>query len=97
MQFLAINYNMTFHCYVTPLMTTRSRIYMLEINPNYANDFSQDESDSADARWIDTEKGVFINIVTLRPKESEKEVLQTKNNHFYEVSRSRRLCKACSC
>lgn len=48
----------------------RLRDYLLEINPNFINGSTQDRLNKIDARWIDTETGLFIDITTLRPKES---------------------------
>lgn len=44
-----------------------SRAYLLEVNPNYINSSTADRLNRIDARWIDTETGLFIDITTLRP------------------------------
>ena len=67
-------------------MPAGSRAYMLEIFPKHADGRSHNALEVIDARWIDTETGVFINIITVRPKEGEKDVLQTKDKHVYRVS-----------
>lgn len=58
---------------------------MLEINPKYTNGSPEDWLNTIDARWIDTETGVFIDITTVRPKEGDKELLQVKDKHTYKV------------
>ena len=85
MHFLASYYNMTVHHYATPLMPAGGRNYMLEINPGYTNGSPKDWLNTIDARWIDTETGVFIDITTVRPKEGDKEILQVKDKHTYKV------------
>ena len=91
MHFLARYYNMTMHHYATPLMPTGGRNYMLEVNPGYTNGSTEDHLNTIDARFIDTETGVFIDITTVRPKEGEKEILQVKDKHTYKVSRRRTI------
>ena len=85
MHFLASYYNMTIHHYATPLMPAGGRNYMLEINPGYTNGSPQDRLNVIDARWIDTETGVFIDITTVRPKEGTDGILQVKDKHMYNV------------
>ena len=85
MHFLASYYNMTIHHYATPLMPAGGRNYMLEINPGYTNGSPQDRLNVIDARWIDTETGVFIDITTVRPKEGTEGILQVKDKHVYNV------------
>ena len=86
MHFLASYYNMTMHHYPSPQMALGGRNYMLEINPGYVNGSPDDWLNVIDARWIDTETGVFIDITTARPKPGEKGVVQIKDQHQYEVS-----------
>lgn len=43
------------------------RSYLLEINPNYVNGTTDDKWNRIDARWIDTDTGLYIDITTLRP------------------------------
>ncbi len=86
MDFLARYYNMTMHHYSSPEMPPGGRNYMFEINPGYVNGSPDDWLNVIDARWIDTETGVFIDITTARPKPGEKGVVQIKDQHQYEVS-----------
>ncbi|KAF3764470.1 hypothetical protein M406DRAFT_29237, partial [Cryphonectria parasitica EP155] len=65
MHYLASYYNMsTFH-YKTSRMPY-GKYYMLEVNPNYINREQTDTSNVIDARWIDTDSGMFIDITTVR-------------------------------
>lgn len=61
---LAHSYNMTIHRFEIPASGER-RSYLLEINPHYANG-TIDGSNMIDARWIDTDTGLYIDITTLR-------------------------------
>lgn len=85
MHFLASYYNMTIHHYATSLMPAGGRNYMLEINPGYTNGSPEDKLNVIDARFIDTETGVFIDITTVRIKEGEEGILQVKDKHEYKV------------
>ncbi|KAG6991260.1 switch 2 [Physcia stellaris] len=85
MHFLASYYNMTIHHYATSLMPTGGRNYMLEINPGYTNGSPDDKLNVIDARFIDTETGVFIDITTVRIKEGEEGILQVKDRHEYKA------------
>jgi hypothetical protein len=42
------------------------RRYLLEVNPNWVNNSTDDKHNVIDARWIDTATGLFIDITTLR-------------------------------
>ena len=86
MHFLASYYNMTVHHYSTPQMPLGRRNYLLEINPGYVNGSTADYLNVIDARWIDTETGVFIDITSVRPKEDEAGTMQVKDRHLYNVS-----------
>ena len=48
------------------------RDYLLEVNPHYLNASTSDWLNVIDARWIDTESGLFIDITTLRVDRDEK-------------------------
>ena len=61
---------------------------MLEINPNYVNGSITDRLNMIDARWIDTDNGLFIDITTLR-RDVEMEAkgfpgrMMCKDRHHY--------------
>lgn len=82
--FLASYYNMTIHRY-------KGRSYMLEINPQYVNGSAADWLNMIDGRYIDMDKGLFIDITTVRPKEGSVGQLTCKDKHEYEVSTRRAM------
>lgn len=65
MYFLAAYYNMSVFHYRTPRIPG-GRDYMLEVNPHYTNREQNDTLNVIDARWIDTDTGLFIDITTAR-------------------------------
>jgi len=87
MDYLAKFYNMTVHHFKLPNIA-EGRDYMLEVNPHYTNDSVLDRLNVIDARWIDTETGLFIDITTLRPNKTaesqgKKGVMMCKDRHHY--------------
>ena len=89
MHFLASYYNMTVHHYKLPHIS-QERDYMLEINPLYVETTEADKLNVIDARWIDTETGLFIDITTLRRDEPRilngvEGALMVKDRHHYLV------------
>lgn len=60
---------------------------MLEINPGYVDGSVEDDLNTIDGRYIDTEMGLFIDITTVRPKEGGAEgmILTCKDTHEYDV------------
>lgn len=90
MHFLASFYNMTTHHYKTAKLP-KGRTYMLEVNPYYTKRGIDDKLNVIDARWIDTETGMFIDITTVRKNETAeaegiKGALMCKDKHHYLVS-----------
>ena len=63
--------------------------YMLEINPNYLISDKWDHLNGIDARWIDMQTGIFIDITAVRVNETAKalgvEDLMCKDRHRYNV------------
>lgn len=87
MHHLADYYNMTVHHYKLPGIP-EGRDYMLEINPHYINGSTADKLNVIDARWVDTETGLFIDITTLRRNETAEALGMTgammcKDRHHY--------------
>lgn len=87
MHHLADYYNMTIHHYKLPGIE-KPRDYMLEINPHYINGSTADKLNMIDARWIDTETGLFIDITTLRRNETAERLgiegaMMVKDRHHY--------------
>lgn len=58
------------------------RKYLLDVNPHHVTRSSADWQNVIDARWIDTETGLFIDITGLA--EVNAKYWTCKNNHFYE-------------
>ena len=88
-RFLANYYNMTMHHYRLPDIP-EGRDYMLEVNPAYVNGSHKDRFNMIDARWIDTETGLFVDITTIRVNETARAMgiegaLMCKDNHHYLV------------
>lgn len=87
MHHLAAYYNMTIHHYRLPGIA-KGRDYMLEVNPHYVNGSTTDKLNVIDARWIDTETGLFIDITTLRRNETAEALgvegaMMIKDRHHY--------------
>ena len=87
MKFLADFYNMTIHHYKLPGIE-KGRDYLLEVNPHYVIDSIQDRLNVIDARWIDTEVGLFIDITVLRRNRTAEAlgiegVMMSKDGHSY--------------
>ena len=63
--------------------------YMLEINPNYINSDKWDYLNGIDARWIDMQTGIFIDITAVRVNETAKALgaldMYCKDRHKYNV------------
>ncbi len=67
------------------------RDYLLEINPHYTIRGTQDELNVIDARWIDTDTGLFIDVSTIRKnytaiEDGTEGALMCKDRHRYLVS-----------
>lgn len=87
MYYLAAYYNMSVFHYNTPRIPD-GRDYMLEINPHYINRERADRLNVIDARWIDTETGLFIDITTARYNISHPEgegMMSCKDGHEFRV------------
>ncbi|KAF2773356.1 hypothetical protein EJ03DRAFT_129747 [Teratosphaeria nubilosa] len=86
MYHLADYYNMTVHRYKLPGID-ESRDYMLEVNPHCLSN-STDKLNMIDARWIDTDTGLYIDITTLRRNQTAEALgdlgaLMVKDGHHY--------------
>lgn len=87
---LANYYNMTIHHYKLPGIP-EGRDYMLEINPHWSNGSIADKMNMIDARWVDTETGLFIDITTLRRNvtaeaEGHEGYMMCKDRHHYNYT-----------
>ncbi|CCC10359.1 hypothetical protein SMACR_02931 [Sordaria macrospora] len=88
MYFLATYYNMSVFHYKTPRLPA-GRNYMLEVNPNFSNGDQSDWRNVIDARWIDTESGLFIDITTARYNLTHPEgqgMMSCKDGHEFRVA-----------
>ena len=88
--FLAKYYNMTEYHFRLP-GNKKGRTYMMEVNPRYTNRTTADRLNVIDARWIDTETGLFIDISTVRANHTARALgiegaLMCKDKHHYLVS-----------
>ncbi|KAK1994828.1 hypothetical protein LX36DRAFT_640809 [Colletotrichum falcatum] len=63
MKFLAAYYNMTTYYYKYSSIPD-GRLFLLEVNPNYVHQDKEavDEGKEADARWVDMDNGLFIDV-----------------------------------
>ena len=87
--FLAKYYNMTEYHYDIPEVNG-GRTYLLEVNPHYAIPGIEDKLNVIDARWIDTDTGLFIDISTVRANHTARAAgiqgaLMCKDRHHYLV------------
>lgn len=85
--YLAAYYNMSTFFYKTP-RTPEGRYYLLEVNPNYVKREQTDKLNVIDARWIDMESGMFIDITTVRynlTHPAGEGVLSCKDGHEFRV------------
>ncbi|PBP18804.1 hypothetical protein BUE80_DR010465 [Diplocarpon rosae] len=85
MHYLASYYNMSVFHYKTPRIP-EGRDYLLEINPHYVNREQTDTLNVIDARWVDTESGLFIDITTARYNTTHpagEGMLSCKDGHEY--------------
>ena len=89
LEFLASYYNMSVFHYHLPRIP-EGRDYMLEINPGFSTVGPFDKLNMIDARWIDMETGLFIDVTTVRPNTTARALgiegaLQCKDKHHYLV------------
>ncbi len=87
MFYLAAYYNMSVFYYKTPRIP-EGRDYMLEINPHYKIREPTDKLNKIDARWIDTETGLFIDITSVHYNLTHPKgegMLSCKDGHEYRV------------
>ncbi|RMZ78316.1 hypothetical protein DV737_g3935, partial [Chaetothyriales sp. CBS 132003] len=87
MGFLAKFYNMTEYHFTFP-DNKDGVTYLLEINPHYVNGTTADTLNVIDARWIDTQTGLFIDISTVRLNHAARAqgiegALIVKDKHHY--------------
>ncbi|KAJ5084661.1 hypothetical protein NUU61_009240 [Penicillium alfredii] len=87
---LAKSFNMTQHHFDLPSVEG-GRNYMLDVNPYYVVQSTEDKLNMIDARWIDMSSGLFIDITAVRKDEERRrkgnpEALRCKDRHRYHAS-----------
>ncbi|KAJ0162250.1 Uncharacterized protein CTA2_4855 [Colletotrichum tanaceti] len=84
--FLAAYYNMT-TWYFEYSSIPQGRFFQLEVNPNYhQGQDNSDEGNVVDARWIDMDSGLFIDVTAVRYVKDHPEgagVLASKDGHEF--------------
>ncbi|KAI6780860.1 uncharacterized protein J7T54_007340 [Emericellopsis cladophorae] len=89
MQWLGDNLNRTEHAYNATDDSTgevREKRYLLDVNPHHAEITRGDGMNIIDARWIDMENGMFIDITGLREREQDRPgEWSCKNKHRYRT------------
>jgi hypothetical protein len=93
LKYIASGYNLSVFRYTLPEVPN-GRDYMIEINPGFAEEGPDDKLNMIDARWIDMETGLFIDITSVRPDEAMRQkglegALKCKDNHHYQVCLAR--------
>ena len=89
--YLAAYYNMSTFWFKMPAQGKekgKGRNYLLEINPNHINREQTDTLNRIDARWIDTETGLFIDITAARYNLTHPQgegMLSCKDGHEFRV------------
>lgn len=87
MYFLAAYYNMTTY-YFKYESIPKGKTFLLEVNPYFRHRESDDWDNLIDARWIDMETGLFIDITAARYRLDHKEgegVMYDKYDHEFRV------------
>ena len=66
--------------------TVDKRTYLLDINPHWSQLERGKGLNVIDARWIDTQTGMFVDITVLMEREPKKMpgVWSCKNRHYYD-------------
>lgn len=85
--YLANYHNMSTFFYRTTAFP-EGRHYLLEVNPHYINREQTDVLNLIDARWIDTDSGMFIDITAVRYNMTHPEgegMLSCKDGHEFRV------------
>jgi hypothetical protein len=85
--YLAAYYNMTTFYFEFPKIPN-GRTFQLEVNPNYVFREEADALNVVDARWIDMDNGLFIDITTARYNSTHPAgpgILSCKDGHEYRV------------
>ncbi|CAN8104451.1 unnamed protein product [Discula destructiva] len=87
--YLAAHYNRTRHEYRYVDAATgapRTKVYLLDVNPHHVDRARGNMMNVIDARWIDTDTGMFVDITGLGERPGARDVWGCKNNHWYKTT-----------
>ncbi|KAI9785531.1 MAG: hypothetical protein M1839_009272 [Geoglossum umbratile] len=86
LDYLGEHMNQTRHTY-TPKDGSAERQYLLDVNPHHTERTRGDGLNIIDARWIDTQNGLFIDITGLSETQPDLKpgVWSCKNDHEYKT------------
>lgn len=87
MEFLAKYYNMTVYFYEYEAIP-EGRFFLLDINPNFRYRELDDWQNVIDARWVDMETGLYVDITAARYSENVAEhgaMMFDKSGHWFRV------------
>ena len=87
---MADHFNYTFHKYTTTIGEDKqsiTTIYLLDVNPHFTERANGDGMNVIDARWINMDNGLYIDITGLSKLDNEEHpgVVSCKNFHDYRV------------
>lgn len=91
LKYLATNLNHTRHTYSAASSSLHNnditRTYLLDVNPHWAERSRGDGFNIIDARWIDVQSGLYIDITALSEIHSDvlRGMLSCKNLHRYDL------------
>ena len=88
MYYLAAYHNMTTYYYKYGGMA-KGRYFLLDVNPHFTYRGKDDYLNFIDARWVDMESGLYIDITAARydPEHAAGEgIMYDKNEHEFRVS-----------
>lgn len=90
LRFLGNNYNRTEHAYsyVDNKGGTHNKTYLLDINPHSVDIDRGDGQNIIDARWIDMDNGMFVDITGLMERDPNNNpgLWACKNHHKYRTT-----------
>ncbi|PKS06895.1 hypothetical protein jhhlp_005490 [Lomentospora prolificans] len=90
LRFLGNEYNRTEHTYsyVDNKGVTQNKTYLLDINPHHIDIDRGDGQNIIDARWIDMDNGMFVDITGLMERDPNNNPGQwsCKNHHKYKTT-----------
>ena len=87
---MADHFNYTFHKYTTTIgddQKSITTIYLLDVNPHFTERENGDGMNIIDARWINMENGLYLDITGLSELDpvGRPGVVSCKNFHDYRI------------